>query len=132
MKQKYHVYYDAVLGKESGVFTEEIIRQLYGEPSEIAPNDLNCFDMIYESITFRLTQNPMGVYSHIYIIKGEEFRFGPDKIGIGSSKAQVIHANRWNKLLNDYSLGEAYEDGIFWVFYTYNEKDYLVEMKICW
>jgi hypothetical protein len=136
-KPRYIQNYKSVLQLNS--FGYDAVVKKFGEPDTIKfvqeEGYYNRIRVYYESVNFdflRIKDDASIVALGVFEITGEQYKLGRKKIGVGSTRDEVIAAYKDIRLISDEGIGPG--DGYFekptFVWFFYDENDVVKSIRI--
>jgi len=120
-------YFEKLGIYDLGFNYEEMIK-VFGNPKETYWTENGFYDAKYDDLIFSyFGDSPEAIVICITVLD-EKYKFGWRKIGVGSSKKEVLRAYRRVKRSPD--EGYAFVDGLMWVEFFFDENDRVKEIMI--
>ena len=130
---KYYVKnYFAVIGLPGSHLYSDV-KSVYGEPKNIIPGGDDSYVTVqYDGIDFMLMairDNPIdGDLACSALVSSPEFRFGKDKIGVGSTREEIEKTYMKFKRIKEADCG--FIDGLTWIEFCFDENDQVNKIAI--
>lgn len=114
--------------------------EYWGEPKEVNKKIENGFaymdayydDIILHFINYIESSDIEKEYEELYYMDviSDKYEFGRKNIKVGSTKEEVIKAYKNINKIREAELGEAYVDGIAYIYFIYDENDIVTRIRI--
>lgn len=139
LNYKYVDSYALEVGLPSDKMMYDEVIETLGEPINISWQEeeyVSFMSMEYPDIIFKLgssaerSKDSSSFQVTSMNIIGDRYKLGKGKITIGSTREEVVRAYFGVKRVNGYGLGDAYKEGITYIYFNYDYSDIVTSIKI--